>query len=376
MMTDTAPPERGSARRSGEIRLGRSVPWRTFNNSILERPDLAVHAKMVYIVLSSHATANDQRCFPSYATIAREASVARRTAIRAIAELATARLLVKTARYRADSCSPTSNLYVLFPADAPFEPDQEGISPDGVVVPLDPIESLATEGLVAAGDSETPGWCPPDPGLVTVGHQPSAPEAPTVPHPTDQTRRSDPESDTPLGLLTRPDNKTKERHGDDREILSQGAHRLASAYGEAAGAQLSIRQARQIIAKYGEPYARAKLTLLERQRLHGGFRRGPLPYFLAALAGNWQVLSSERPFDSEPSGVASNVAPELEARAETLLQAIPSAHQERLREEVVSALAEATHGAAVPDFVVRTELLRRMIQEFRLDPEKPAGGVA
>jgi hypothetical protein len=160
----------------GHIRIGRHVPWRTFNNAILDRKDLGVQAKMVYVVLSSHATANDQRCFPSYATIAREASVSRRTAIRVVAELETTRLLVKTPRYRVDSRSPTSNLYILFPADAPFDPEQERISPDGAVTSLDQIELSGSDSVVVAGDSRTPGWCPPDTNLVTLRDQVGAGE--------------------------------------------------------------------------------------------------------------------------------------------------------------------------------------------------------
>jgi DNA-binding transcriptional MocR family regulator len=262
----------------GHIRIGRHVPWRTFNNAILDRKDLGVQAKMVYVVLSSHATANDQRCFPSYATIAREASVSRRTAIRVVAELETTRLLVKTPRYRVESRSPTSNLYILFPADAPFDPEQERISPDGAVTGLDQMELSASDSLVVAGDSQTPGWCPPDTNPVTLGNQVGAGESPPPSHLSDQSRRSQAESEAVDEFLTRPVNETKERRGQDGQL-------------------------------------------------------------------------------------------------EALLQTLPMKDRERLHEEVAAALAEALGTTPPPDFVIKTELLRRLMQGPRPHPERHDGGV-
>lgn len=266
-------------RASPQIRLGRNVPWRTFNNAILDRRDLGAQAKMVYVVLSSHATANDQRCFPSYATIAREASVSRRTAIRVVAELGTARLLVKTPRYRVDSRSPTSNLYILFPADAPFDPEQEHISADGAVTNIDAMELAPSESLVIASDSQTPGWCPPDTNLVTMGNQVGAGESPPLLNPPDQTRRSQAGCEAPGQFLTRPVNEIKEQRREDEQL-------------------------------------------------------------------------------------------------EALLQRIPLEDRDRLRAEVAGALAGPEGATPPPDFVIRTELLRRLMRERGRWLEQPGGGVA
>jgi hypothetical protein len=334
---------------------------------------------MVYVVLSSHATANDQRCFPSYATIAREGSVARRTAIRAIAELAELRLLVKTARFRADTRSPTSNLYILFPADAPFDPDQEAIDQEGRVVPLEePAEAGTPHSQVAAGVSGTPTRCPPGTSLVNEGHQPGAPESSTPPHLTRRLPRPEPLSVEPYRDLTRPENETNERlHGDDAPQSVEEARRLADGYREAAGLPLPPAQARQIIAKHGEAYAREKLDLLRWQRNRGGFSSGPLPYYLAALAGDWECPVAESPRSpATPATPLSAEERERETAAEALFATLSLAEKRRLQDEAASAVAAALGETQAPDFVLRTELLRRVLDRHGASGADGSSGAA
>jgi hypothetical protein len=369
MTTEEARSGRPIRRRSGEIRLGRTVPWRTFNNSVLERNDLGVHAKMVYVVLSSHATANDQRCFPSYATVAREASVARRTAIRAVAELVATRLLVKTSRYRADSRSPTSNLYVLFPADAPFDPEEERIAENGRVVPLGQEGDSASEAQVAPGDSQSPGWGPGASFLVTDRQLAGAPEAPGPRNVGERIRRSVRAPEPDGADLTRPRNETRERRHDDD--LEEPVRRVVEKYRLVAGEGIPRAQARQLIGRYGTDYVLEKMRLLAWQDRRRGFTSGPLAYLLAALAGNWPPPTPGTEDARESMDVASrsqarDQRERLETRGEKLLDALPEAERIRIEAEVSEGLARGPLAGPIPPFVLRTELLRRVAEDVRL----------
>lgn len=120
-----------------QTRYGRSNPWRTFESSVMEAKDLSIYEKMAYIVISSHATANDQRCWPSYTTIARKASMSLRKAKDSVKSLQEKGLIVKVPRFKVSKDKTTmehsSNLYVIFPYSDPYNPDKEMVDQHGYI---------------------------------------------------------------------------------------------------------------------------------------------------------------------------------------------------------------------------------------------------
>jgi hypothetical protein len=154
-----------------EARYGRKNPWRSFESSIFEATDLSIYEKMAYIVISSHATTTDQRSWPSYSTIAKKASMSDRKAKQAVKVLEKKGLIVKAHRYieKLDETTGelkrenTSNLYVIFPYDQPFNPEIEWVDQEGNVH---------------------------DKGVVNDMHHPSAPHSPppvhTIHYPSEQ----------------------------------------------------------------------------------------------------------------------------------------------------------------------------------------------
>ena len=115
------------------VRYGRKNPWRTYDASILET-NLLTSEKLVYIVIASHATAENQTAFPSYNTIARKASISRRKAIQAVNRLIECGYLYRVRRKDdTNKQKNKSNLYVLFPASQPFNPDVEWVDDEGQV---------------------------------------------------------------------------------------------------------------------------------------------------------------------------------------------------------------------------------------------------
>lgn len=83
---------------------------------ILEVEGLSIYEKMAYIVIRSHCNARGTSAFPSYSTIAREASMSRSSAIRAVEGLLQKGLLHKEIRYDVSKnrkVKHTSNNYTL-----------------------------------------------------------------------------------------------------------------------------------------------------------------------------------------------------------------------------------------------------------------------
>ena len=112
-----------------EIRFGRQKnffqsyrPWNT---------ELSSSAKLVYIYLNDRGGSND-RAWPSVATITKDTGLKDRTVQYATKELNETGLVVKIARHR-ENGSQTSNLYIIFPPEEPFNWDTEEIDNEGIV---------------------------------------------------------------------------------------------------------------------------------------------------------------------------------------------------------------------------------------------------
>ena len=95
------------------LRDGRVRNWFYLENDLLDREDLSIYEKTVYIVIARYVN-DENKAFPSYETIARKGSMAKVQAKRVVKSLIEKGLLKKEARKNKCNRSYTSNLYTLF----------------------------------------------------------------------------------------------------------------------------------------------------------------------------------------------------------------------------------------------------------------------
>jgi len=94
------------------LRDGRVRNWFYLENDLLDREDLSIYEKTVYIVIARYVN-GENKAFPSYGTIAKKGSMAKVQAKRVVKSLIKKGLLKKEARRNKDNKSHTSNLYTL-----------------------------------------------------------------------------------------------------------------------------------------------------------------------------------------------------------------------------------------------------------------------
>ena len=119
------------------------VPFTMISTDMIQSEKFTIHQKMVYIALCSHAN-NSNTCFPSYKTIAREASCSRRKVILVIAELQKLGLVKVISQTTKDGKS-TSNLYEIsiYSEDKPVEKSADGERPAPKGKPRAPSDSAS-----------------------------------------------------------------------------------------------------------------------------------------------------------------------------------------------------------------------------------------
>ena len=146
-----------------EIRFGRKRnffqsyrPWNT---------EISSSAKLVYVYLNDRGGSND-RAWPSVATIAKDTGLKDRTVQYATKELNETGLVVKVARHR-ENRSQTSNLYIIFPTEEPFNWDTEEIDNKGIV--------SKKQNTISSGANNAPQYI--DKGM-QIMHPPGANNAP------------------------------------------------------------------------------------------------------------------------------------------------------------------------------------------------------
>ena len=119
------------------LRDGRVKDWFYLENDLLDREDLTIYEKTVYIVIARYVN-GENKAFPSYETIAKKGSMAKVQAMRVVKSLTQKGLLKKEARRNKDNEGSTSNLYTLLnpkPKDKNNDDKNEGVSdryPGGV----------------------------------------------------------------------------------------------------------------------------------------------------------------------------------------------------------------------------------------------------
>ena len=116
------------------LRDGRIKNWFYLENDLLDREDLTIYEKTVYIVIARYVN-NENRAFPSYETIAKKGSMAKVQAMRVVKSLTKKGLLKKESRRNKDNKGSTSNLYTLLNPKPNNKDKNEGVSvryPGGV----------------------------------------------------------------------------------------------------------------------------------------------------------------------------------------------------------------------------------------------------
>jgi len=112
------------------LRDGRTKNWFYLENDLLDREDLTIYEKTVYIVIARYVN-GENKAFPSYETIAKKGSMAKVQAMRVVKSLIQKELLKKDARKNKDNEGSTSNLYTLLnpsPQDKNDNKKDEGVS--------------------------------------------------------------------------------------------------------------------------------------------------------------------------------------------------------------------------------------------------------
>jgi len=136
------------------LRDGRVRNWFYLENDLLDREDLTIYEKTVYIVIARYVN-GENKAFPSYETIAKKGSMAKIQAKRVVKSLAQKGLLKKEARKNKDNKSYTSNLYTLL---NPKPKDKSNINKKGVVSPRYPnntnIKKTNLNNVNRAGSEE------------------------------------------------------------------------------------------------------------------------------------------------------------------------------------------------------------------------------
>ena len=116
------------------LRDGRVKNWFYLENDLLDRKDLTIYEKTVYIVIARYVN-GENKAFPSYETIAKKGSMAKVQAKRVVKSLTQKGLLKKEVRKTKDNKGYTSNLYTLL---NPKPKDRSNINKKGVVSPRYP----------------------------------------------------------------------------------------------------------------------------------------------------------------------------------------------------------------------------------------------
>ncbi len=94
---------------SDKLRDGRVKNWFYLENDLLDRKDLNIYEKMIYIVIARFVDKED-KAFPSVPTIAKKGSMSERQVQAIINSLVKKKLLKKESRLNKDKKSKTSNL--------------------------------------------------------------------------------------------------------------------------------------------------------------------------------------------------------------------------------------------------------------------------
>ena len=94
------------------LRDGRVRNWFYLENDLLDREDLTIYEKMLYVVIARYVDKED-KAFPSVPTIAEKGSMSERQVQMIVNSLVKKGLIKKESRINKYNKSKTSNLYTL-----------------------------------------------------------------------------------------------------------------------------------------------------------------------------------------------------------------------------------------------------------------------
>ena len=107
------------------LRDGRVKNWFYLKNDLLDRKDLNIYEKMIYIIIARFVDKED-KAFPSVGSIAKKGSMSERQVQTIINSLVKKSLLKKESRINKDNKSKTSNLYTLLSVKSNKSKNDEG----------------------------------------------------------------------------------------------------------------------------------------------------------------------------------------------------------------------------------------------------------
>ncbi|MFL1471466.1 conserved phage C-terminal domain-containing protein [Paraclostridium bifermentans] len=117
----------------------RKKDWFFVENELIDRDDLTIYEKMIYIVLARHS--NDSSCcFPSYKTIAMKAGCSDRKVMKTIESLEEKKLICKKERKTSNN-KQMSNMYFIMSAK-----NSDISSEQGSPIPVNEVHSIGEQG--------------------------------------------------------------------------------------------------------------------------------------------------------------------------------------------------------------------------------------
>ncbi|HBF8836030.1 TPA: helix-turn-helix domain-containing protein [Clostridioides difficile] len=108
------------------LKDARKKEWFWLENDLVDREDLGIYEKMIYIVLARYSD-NESCCFPSYKTIALKCGCSERQAKSVVKILENKGLIKKENRIKSNSNEKESNIYFILTAKLGSEYDAQQV---------------------------------------------------------------------------------------------------------------------------------------------------------------------------------------------------------------------------------------------------------
>lgn len=108
------------------LKDARKKEWFWLENDLVDREDLGIYEKMIYIVLARYSD-NESCCFPSYKTIALKCGCSERQAKSVVKILENKGLIKKENRIKSNSNEKESNIYFVLTAKLGSEYDAQQV---------------------------------------------------------------------------------------------------------------------------------------------------------------------------------------------------------------------------------------------------------
>lgn len=99
------------------LKDARKKEWFWLENDLIDREDLSIYEKMIYIVLARYSN-EESSCFPSYKTISEKAGCSIRQVSNILNELENKELIIRENRNHEGKKEKNSNLYFLISSKA------------------------------------------------------------------------------------------------------------------------------------------------------------------------------------------------------------------------------------------------------------------